>query len=217
MMKRLRRLFTYLVPHIELITSSPFNPEIRVLVESGEYKLLVNGSRQSGRYIRDLWQYAIDAMGVGAMRNVKRIAVLGVAGGTVIHLLHEMFPEASITGVDIDQVMIDLGKRYFGLAGLPLTTVTMDAQDFIARQKEKKYDLIIIDLFIGREIPSFVQSEAFLKKLPRLLRPGGAVLINFLREHEYGKRADAFAVSLKKIWKTVSSAERDNNRFFFAV
>src|SRR3989344_2102034 len=108
--------FSYIFPQTILRTSSKYNDDIRVNEERGKLKLLVNGSRESGEYIEKLWKEAFAAFGFGGLGSVTpSILVLGVAGGTVIHLLRRMFPAAAITGVDIDDVMLDIGRTYFGL------------------------------------------------------------------------------------------------------
>ena len=69
---------------------------------------------------------------------MRRILVLGVAGGTIIRLLHDAYPTAEIIGVDIDRVMIELGKKYFGLKNIPkLTFIVDDAKDFVMKSQVK--------------------------------------------------------------------------------
>src|SRR3990167_4267490 len=96
--------FSYIFPQTILRTSSKYNSHIRINEERGKLKLLVNGSRESGEYIEKLWKEAFAAFGLGSGLNAPQglppsILVLGVAGGTVIHLLHHMYPIATITGV----------------------------------------------------------------------------------------------------------------------
>lgn len=205
---------SFIYPQTVLRTSSRFNPDIRVNEESGEYKLLVNGSRQSGKYIADLWQYAMMQFPFTLSLPITRILVLGVAGGTVIHMLHNIFPQAQITGVDIDPVMIEIGKKYFKLADVPkLKLIVADAQEYV-RKNNRQYDLVILDLFIGREIPGFASSEIFLQNVKRILKPDGRLFINFLREEEYEHKAKKLSSVLKKIFIDVRSVDRYNNRFF---
>lgn len=208
---------SYLFPRVVAKLSSSYNQDIRIIEECGELKLLVNGSRQSGKYIRKLWEAAFGSFHIGRERKIKNILVLGVAGGTVIHLLHERFPAARITGVDIDPAMINIGKRYFGLNTIPaLRFVRDDAQHFV-RRTAHRFDLIIVDVFFGREIPAFVESSIFLRCLSQLLSNGGTVVINFLRELEYGMKSDKLMETLQKIFPTVSDFGMDHNRFFAAT
>lgn len=199
-------------------STSPYNREISVLLENGKYTLYVNGSPQSGPYIQRLWQKALHGFHIAPSLPTNSILVLGVAGGTVVRLLQQLFPKAVTVGVDIDQVMVEIGKQYFGLSETTrLKVFLQDALAFVrsAGNKRKSYDLIISDLFSGREIPRFVSSDEFLIKLKHLLTPHGSIIINFLREHEYRRRSERLSAKLEKIFPFVESRELYNNRFFW--
>lgn len=135
-------LLSYLVPRTVLRFSTQYNSDVRVLEEQGAYKLLVRGSRQSGEYIKILWQTAFSNFGVFPSPDVKNILVLGVAGGTVIHMLHAIYPDAQIEGVDIDEKMIEVGKKYFGLNHVAnLTLKRADAKQFVHQAAEEKTEM----------------------------------------------------------------------------
>jgi len=86
-------VLSYIVPRVIYKTGSRYNRKIWVVEEAGKNKLLVNGARESGPYIEGLWRYALRELLVDSSRLVQNILVLGVAGGTVIHLLHALYPE----------------------------------------------------------------------------------------------------------------------------
>ncbi len=208
---------SYLIPRTIARYSTPHNRDIRVLEENGKYKLLVNGSRQSGEYIKSLWQQAFCTFGIIPSPDVRSILVLGVAGGTVIHLLHAMYPAASIEGVDIDEKMIEVGKKYFSLTNVTgLTLLQADAQAFIKRSN-KHWDMIIVDLYIGATIPPFVGEDEFLSDVKNVLTPKGIILINYLYELEYKQLSELFAAKLQKRFSDVRDYKVYFNRFFFVV
>ncbi len=198
--------------------SSRYNRDIRLLRTNGKYKILVNGSPQSGAYIEKLWRTAFRAFRLQPAAVHKKILVLGVAGGTVIHLLREFYPQSLIVGVDIDALMINIGKKYFGLGKLNrLKLVRSEAQQFIAQaiKKKDRFDLIIVDLSFGQDIPGFVISLAFLQHLERLLPSGGELVINYLREKEYQERSNLLLDKLRQIYDAVLDKEIFLNRFFW--
>ncbi len=206
--------WTYIFPKTVFRTSSRFNQDIRVVEEYGKNKLLVNGSRQSGAYIEKLWKEAFHAFGIKSSSDASSILVLGVAGGTVIHLLRKLYPNASITGVDIDKTMIDIGKTYFGLNTLNISFFVDDAQAFIKKDR-KKHDLIIVDLFSGRHIPDFVLSDGFLNQLKKLLKSNAQAMINYLCENEYQEKSDILLQKLHKRFMQVKDKVISLNRFFW--
>ena len=212
-------LLSYIFPQTKLITSSKYNKLIRVNEEYGKYKLLVNGSRQSGEYIRKLWQYAFDQFQINKFLQISNILVLGTAGGTVIHLLYDLYPQAKIIGVDIDKVMLGIGQKYFGLDKVKdLSLVNEDAKLWTKRAVKQKlrFDLIIIDLFSGREIPEFVLQKSFLTDLKILLNANGRVVINYLWELKYQQKSEVLFEILKETFTHVSDTRIARNRFFLA-
>lgn len=201
---------TYFFPHTVLRTSSLYNRDIRVVQESGEYKLLVNGSTETGLYIKNLLKFALEKLDISKEKQIRSVLVLGVAGGTIIHMLHALYPNAEITGVDIDDVMISLGKKYFGLTTISkLTLIRQDAKEFVKYQKGAPYNCVVIDLFIGREIPDFIRSKEFIHNVATLLSPKGFVFINYLKELEYPNM-------LQTEFKSVQYVDKEYNRFFLA-
>jgi len=209
--------WTYLFPRIVARLSTPYNHDIRILEEAGRYKLLVDGTRQSGTYITSLWEDVFRTFGITDGNALRKILVLGVAGGSVIHLLHKLFPKAEITGVDIDPVMVDIGKKYFSVSSIAgLTIVIADANEFVKAETDKKdrFDLVIVDVFWGRHIPPFVSEEQFLLKLKKLIGPPGKIIINYLRENEYHELGNILLDKLSRIFHSVSDREIFLNRFF---
>ncbi len=197
--------------------ASTHNPDIRVIREWGGMKLLVNGSRQSGPYIRGLWEKAFTRFPLKDIGGVKTILVLGLGGGTVIELLAKRYPTANITAVDIDPAMIAIAKEYFGIDKIPnVRLVRADAKQFVERAKKDAYDLVIVDLFIGREIPGFVESEQFYRSLKEVRTPDGVIILNYLRELEYQKKSDTLFSALNALFGDVHDFPLANNRFFFA-
>lgn len=196
---------------------TPFNHDVRVVETGGKLKLLVNGSPQSGPYIESLWKRVFKKFGITSNTRVRTILVLGVGGGTVIELLSRLYPESKITSVDVDPQMIKIGKKFFHLDDFTnVSFIVSDAKDFVAiLQKQKKtFDLIIVDLFIGRFIPSFVYHEDFLITLKHLLNIEGKIVINFLGEKEYKELSNCLLDKLHQIFHSVKDSRIFLNRFF---
>lgn len=191
------------------------NKHIRVNDEYGAKKLLVNGSQQSGKYIRNLWKGAFKKFNIVRL-NWKNILVLGVGGGTVIELLHNQFPHGQITAVDIDPMIIDIAKKYFLQGDISyIHFVTGDATKYV-QENNLKYDCIIVDIFVGNAVPDFVKETAFIADCKKRLTKTGVLCINYLQDREYGKKSEEFMNVLTKMFSHVSDFRIANNRFFFA-
>lgn len=208
----------YFIPKKIAEFRSPYNAYIRINEEIGGRKLLVNGSPQSGPYIEQLWSGAFRSFHIGTQKDIHDVLVLGIAGGTVVHMVHRLFPDSRITGVDIDPVMITIGKRYFSLDDPSyLTLIEADAHAFVGQEvrKHHTYDFVIVDMSFGRVIPEFLMQEQFLRSLKRLIRAGGCSVINFLRELEYEEKSAVLQTTLCRIFPIVRDYGIYRNRFFF--
>lgn len=211
--------FSYFYPQTIALLSSKYNKDIRIVQVSRQKNLYVDGSAQSGLYIKRLWRTVIKSFRINRHIPVKSMLVFGVAGGTVIHLLHECYPKANITGVDRDPLMIEIGTKYFGLGEIPsLTFVARDARRFVldAIKKRIAFDMIVVDIFIGKHLPEFLLHQSFWKSVKTLLNEEGILLLNYLREDEYLAKSEKIANILTQLFFTVKDKKFYRNRFFFA-
>ncbi|MCS3904051.1 spermidine synthase [Methylohalomonas lacus] len=79
-------------------------------------------------------------------QSIKRVLVLGVGGGSVMHLLRQHLPHAEVIGVDVSAVHLEVAERYFGLRDVELHEA--DAGDWLQSYEGPTFDAIIDDLFL---------------------------------------------------------------------
>ena len=78
-------------------------------------------------------------------RPLRKVAILGNAGGTTARAMGEFYPDARVDGVELDPAVSDVGREYFGMEDNPKPTVyDADARPFL-RRTDERYDLIIVD------------------------------------------------------------------------
>lgn len=210
-------LRSYIFPQTLARLSTTYNHDIRVIEEMGTMKLLVNGSPQSGQYVEMLWKKAFSAFGTGKAKQVNRILMIGVGGGTAIRLLSKQFPSAFIDAVDIDSTVLDISRMYFHLDQITnLSLIQNDGSAFVkkAGKAKTRYDIIVIDVFIGRFVPEFVEKPEFISSLKSILSPHGLLIINYLREFEYLEKSREFLAVLQKQFANVADFQIKSNRFF---
>ncbi|MBI2029552.1 fused MFS/spermidine synthase [Candidatus Gottesmanbacteria bacterium] len=171
-----KKILSYLgTPYIIYKTRSKYNGEILVNSVFGQNSISVGNLTQTGSIVSGLWSFAVKQI-----ENVNSCLVLGVGGGSIIKVLRNKYPHAEITGVEIDKTMIDIGKKYFDLDKYEAKIVIADAFNYVSRIS-KKFDLICIDLLVGRTAPKKLSSETFFRNIKRLLSKDGIVIINQLR------------------------------------
>ena len=115
----------------------------------------------------------------------ERILILGIGGGTLVHFLRHHFPDSQITGVDLDEELIDIAQQHLML---PLTSdntryVYQDAQQFIS-ESSQQFDLVVVDIFDGSESPGWIKTPQTAQQLGSMLSPKGSIAYNLLIESD---------------------------------
>lgn len=192
---------------------SPYNGHVRVVRDLawGTY-IQADGLTQTGGVVQSIWKTTIKE--IRDMRyEIRSCLILGLGGGTVAKLIRKYYPDTKITGVDIDPIFIEYGKKYFGLDELSIQTVVDDAYAFIKKTKDK-YDLIIIDVYQGRDVPEGFDTPAFVRKVSSLLDESGVVVFNRLYYGDKRPIAMRFLKTLEKEFKTVDPIYPQANVMF---
>jgi len=134
---------------------SKYSGKIRVMQIMGDKYVSTGYWTQSGGIIKEVWKPAFKK--IHAPKN-KSWLILGLATGTIA----KMIPRpATIIGVEIDPVMITIGKKYFGLDNIPnLKIVHADAKKYIHHT-----DITLVDLYLVDQLPQFVYTRKFISNL----------------------------------------------------
>lgn len=158
---------------------SPFNGKVQVVKTLEGVKIVAGGLSQSGWLVKKIWSAALKSI-FRERKNMRRVLILGLGGGSSAEVVASYWPDSKITGVDIDHLIIELGKKYLNLSEIRnIKVIESDAQVWINKvSNNEKFDLILVDLFIGDRIPEKFNKMKFLKSLENLLTTGGIVAFN---------------------------------------
>lgn len=193
---------------------SPINGKIAVLKSLGLGTYIqVEGLTQSGGVVYDVWRTTLKKI-KSKRQEIKDCLILGFGGGSAASLVKKHWPEVKITGVEIDSIMIDLGKKYLGMP--KVKTEIEDALDFCKRasREGKTYDLILVDVYVGYEVPKKFQSEKFIKLVKSLLAKDGIAIFNRLYFEEKRVLAMKFGKELEKVFPKVNPVFPEANIMF---
>lgn len=157
------------------------------MYEGREVKALVTGPNgmQSGIFTdgaRDLVFAYTQAMADVVDQAPRKSEVLMLGGGVYtlpehIALYH---PDAHVDVVEIDPQLEQIAKDHFGYtAPENVRSVAGDARTYV-QQTDKKYDVILIDVFNEQTAPFSVSSREFAAALKDILQPGGVVVVNMI-------------------------------------
>ena len=160
---------------------SEFNGEVEVVENLGTRRLIAAGFTQSQSLKSDgltglhYWDSLVPkelVLGADA-----RILLLGLGAGTVAKIITHRFGPVAIDGVEIDPLMVELGKKYFSLDEPNLNIIITDAASFV-KEARYKYNLICMDIFMGGVVPKEFESKEFLDGVKGLLKDDGTLAIN---------------------------------------
>lgn len=135
--------------------------------------------------------YLTGAYWDGFIRNIppldhrSRVLILGFGGGTIAKLLTKHQGLVQIDAVEIDPLMVDLGKKYLDLAESNVNIIIADAIKWV-KDARFKYDLICVDLFANGKVAVGSEERKFFESVKKLLKAKGVVAINklFINDHD---------------------------------
>jgi len=114
---------------------------------------------------------------------IKRVLVLGVGGGTVIHQLHHFIKPDEIVGVEMSKTHLSLGKRFFGLKKKNIQLIQADAIAWLNDYQGQPFDMIIDDVFSEADGEPLAASSAdnnWFQLMLRHLNRQGVIVKNFI-------------------------------------
>jgi spermidine synthase len=120
--------------------------------------------------------------------NPTRILVAGLGGGSIPLTLTDLYPDAQIDVVEIDQAVVNVAKEYFFFAENENMNVTVnDARVFVKRAglTGAQYDYIVLDAFTGDYIPEHLLTREFLGEVKEIMAPGGVLIANTFSTSEF--------------------------------
>jgi spermidine synthase len=175
-------------PKLLYSTSSPYSGVINVWQRGMERVLEMGDYPQSvGLDAYDLENRVWSKVVAESMERVpdpKAILILGLGGGTEAHLFSERISGAAIDGVEIDPVVIEIGRKFFDLGKIPnLKIIVADAFAVIEAPENyplraSKYGVIVVDTYVGDKLPQEVEEQRILTKIKKLLAPRGLAVFN---------------------------------------
>lgn len=187
---------------------SKVNGRVRVVRDLawGTY-IQADGLTQSGGVVADVWRQTLKKLKNGKTEKIRNCLILGLGGGTAAQIVRKYWPDAQISGVDIDPIMIELGKKYLGLDKLEVQVQVQDAEKFSKQNAirqpadNRQYDLVLVDLYQGDKVPEKFEDEKFLGSVLKILTAGGVAIFNRLY---YAEKRPLAAKFLRKLEHTFS-------------
>lgn len=109
----------------------------------------------------------------------RDILIIGIGAGSFIRFFHHHFPACRIDAVDDSQPVIDAARTYFHLPENPgLVVHCRDGCRFLEENRDKRYDLILVDAFDHQGMAPTVYTSPFFALCAAHLAAAGVVSCN---------------------------------------
>ena len=110
---------------------TPYNGKITVVREiAWGTNIQVGGLPQSGGLAKTIWQKSLRTV-KGMTSDIKTVLVLGYAGGGIAETCAKYWYDCDIYGVDIDEVMVEFGRKHLKWDKTNSKVWIDDATDFV--------------------------------------------------------------------------------------
>ncbi len=134
--------------------------------------------------------------------RVKRLAVIGLAAGTIPRLFTAIYGPIPIDGIEIDPKIVQVGRDYFGMTEPNLNVIVGDGRAALANST-RQYDVIAVDAFRVPYIPWHLTTREYLQDLQRHLTSDGVLAINVGRTRTDYQMVDAIAKTAAQVFPSV--------------
>lgn len=156
--------------------------------------------------------YSWDAITAACMlrsTDPSSVLLLGLAGGTVVRQLRALLPHSTITAVEIDEEVVDLGRRHMELGRFDAEIVIGDAYEFL-KSSHRTFDVVIDDVYrtgIDDVERPYQNVWEFIGQMSHRAGPEGLVVANFVtgQDHQflYDEAEAVYRSQFKKCAKVV--------------
>jgi spermidine synthase len=146
-------------------------------VEIGHQSVFYPHHELSGSY----WEYALAAalLRPGFARGQPwHGLILGFGAGTFARQARHFLPGATLTGVEIDGAIVQVGHRFFDLATEAARVVIDDARAFLRRPDPARYDVVLLDAFQDVTVPFHLATREFFAEVAARMAADGVLVAN---------------------------------------
>ena len=158
-----------------------------------------------------------DLNGAAERGEDPRVLILGMGTGTFGSQCARYFPDAAVEGVEIDEKITALARRYFAMPE-DLPVAAYDGRAYL-NAVDRQYDVILVDAYQDITIPFQMASEEFFTLVRQHLRPGGVLVVNMnMRGEKEGNINQYLADTVSRVFPAVWTVDvpGSSNRELFA-
>ncbi len=135
-------------------------------------------------------------------RQVRRMAIIGLAAGTTARQATAVFGPIPIDGYEIDPEIIAVGREFFDMNEPNLNAIAQDGRIGLANSTER-YTIIGLDAYRPPYIPWHLTTREFFAEVYDHLDPNGALVVNVGRAPDDRRLIDALVGTIQAVFPSV--------------
>lgn len=210
---------------VEEFRGNSYFGQLQVLrVGDGSRRYLLNDNLIQNTYDPERRQstsaftFVLAELARGYTREIHDVLCIGLGVGIVSREFERR--GARVDVVEINPAVANIAARFFDFRPGETHLAIDDGRHYLNRCR-KKYDVVVLDVFLGDSSPSHLMTREAFGSMARVLRRGGSLVINVFARLETGR--DFFAASVERTLKEVFPGVRvhsnglDGGVFFVAT
>lgn len=134
--------------------------------------------------------------------QVKNMAIIGLAAGTVARQATAVFGNIPIDGFEIDPAIITVGRKYFGMTMPNLNAIPQDGRIGLERSSTT-YTIIAVDAYRPPYIPPHLTTQEFFQMAMDHLTADGVLVVNVGRSPTDRTLVDQIASTIESVFPSV--------------
>ena len=134
--------------------------------------------------------------------QVKRVAVVGLAAGTIARQYTEVYGPLAIDGIEIDPKIVQAGRDYFDMNEPNLNVIVSDGRYALAHSAAR-YDVIGIDAYRLPYIPWHLTTREFFAQVRAHLTDDGVVVVNVGHTEDDFRLVEAMTATLQEVFPSM--------------
>lgn len=136
----------------------------------------------------------------------ERMAVVGLAAGTIPKQFTQVFGPLSVDGIELDPEIVQAGRDYFALNEPNIHVIVGDGR-YQLNRLDGPYDIITIDAYKVPYIPWHLTTQEYFEEVKARLATNGVVAINVGRAPRDRTLVEAMTNTLLTVFPTVHTID----------
>lgn len=118
------------------------------------------------------------ALGFVLCGGCQRLLMIGLGGGVFTGLARRLFPLMWIDAVELDPMVVQVARRYFGLRTDERFAIEITSGATFVPAATHSYDLILLDAYGAEDPPPELISQEFFRRVAAKLTADGVAILN---------------------------------------